>query len=823
MSESAKKEFIESLQRELQSAAGTQIAKDYENALRLVAQVVFTRSSGFILEFIQNAEDAGLGLDAPGWLEIAVNDHRIKILHNGRPFTEQDVRAICGIQSSKRPEKGTLGYLGIGFKSVFKVTDSPQIHSNGFQFKFDKNAWPNKTPLWRVLPIWVDAPPEPIDPNLTTFIVPLRRGVHSALRQELRNLGTELYLFLRWLKKIRIHDEIEGASWELESLGEANGVTALRRDGSLQKFRFFRKTVKVPEDVQQDDLTQDYRANVLEREIAIAFALDKDDALEPTLAGAMYGGVYSFLPLGEASSGAKFPIQADFLVQPGRDAINYEAKWNRWLVEQVAELCKEALFAFKAHPSWKYQFLPVFAVETTAQSEAYQRLFGPCLLTPLKDFLQCEPLIPTESGGYARPDALVRLKESSQALHELLDLGVASAEELPAVFTGDAELQLVHSTVRDGGYGGINIETADRWDLLRNADLLRERAKRDDCGDWFCRLYQWLRRNPVYTEHKYRGRLIRDERRYHECEIVLTSDRQILQGGKTFLIDVPGSDPLISELATQIATTWPIVHPDVFRSVSSEAERQALRGFLTGYLGVQILDAKKVCLEALLPKIRTNSTTPGADDLVKWTRCCQRVLGANLPEKTEIWVLTKDQAILPARECLLPVEFAPEQDWETNRKYVPGTRFVSPDYIEAATPEVLQRWRLFFRRAGVKESPDNGIEVFAMSFAEEQLRQKFGKVTRVDKLNLGYDLKAEQGPNGETIHVEVKGRAADQDIELTSNESAAAHKHKDTFFLCVVAPIPTAPRLYMVQDPASKGKADKLTIPQTVWKAGTWP
>jgi hypothetical protein len=35
---------------------------DYVNALKLVSQVIFTRSSGFVLELIQNAEDAGLGL-----------------------------------------------------------------------------------------------------------------------------------------------------------------------------------------------------------------------------------------------------------------------------------------------------------------------------------------------------------------------------------------------------------------------------------------------------------------------------------------------------------------------------------------------------------------------------------------------------------------------------------------------------------------------------------------------------------------------------------------------------------------------------------------
>jgi hypothetical protein len=32
----------------------------------------------------------------------------------------------------KRPELGTIGYLGIGFKSVFKITDSPHIFSGRF-------------------------------------------------------------------------------------------------------------------------------------------------------------------------------------------------------------------------------------------------------------------------------------------------------------------------------------------------------------------------------------------------------------------------------------------------------------------------------------------------------------------------------------------------------------------------------------------------------------------------------------------------------------------------------------------------------------------
>ncbi len=362
------KMLIESVCRDLESAQGTQIAKDYQNALNLIAQVVFTRTSGFILEFIQNAEDAGQGLASAGHFSIFLNRKRLRIVHDARPFNAADVRAVCGIRSSKNPERGTLGYLGIGFKSFFKVTTAPHIFSGDYRFKFDKSQWPHpNNSLWRVLPIWIEEAPEPIEADKTTFFIPLKdNSTYDQLAKDVRKLGTELYLFLRWLRQIDIHDEESGERWSLENVGDADGVTALRRGGKVQRFRLFRKTVDVPDFVREDELTEQYRVGVRRREIAVAFALDAENNLAPSEAGAMYGGVYSFLPLGETSSGAKFPIQADFLVQPGRDAINCEAKWNHWLVSEVERLCEEAIEQFKSDPIWKFQFLPVFSTDRSA-------------------------------------------------------------------------------------------------------------------------------------------------------------------------------------------------------------------------------------------------------------------------------------------------------------------------------------------------------------------------------------------------------------------------------------------------------------------------
>ena len=219
-----------------------------------------------------------------------------------------------------------------------------QQPANGYRFKFDRNhpEWSDRaadTP-WHVIPIWIEQPSEQIEADKTTFIIHLRNEeAHAHLLEGLNAIRAELYLFLKRIKSISITDEVSGKTWIVEDSGSTtDGITTLKQDGEEHRFKFFRREVTVPEHVKPDRLTQEYRANVTKREIAVAFAIDAKGNLDPTPSTAMYGGVYSFLPLGESKSGAKFPIQADFLVQPGRDSINAEALCNHWLLQEVCDV-----------------------------------------------------------------------------------------------------------------------------------------------------------------------------------------------------------------------------------------------------------------------------------------------------------------------------------------------------------------------------------------------------------------------------------------------------------------------------------------------------
>ena len=823
-----KKKVVNEIRKEIEASKETHIWSDYVNALKLISQVVFTRSSGFILELIQNAEDAGLGLKNRGIFEIKINKERVKVTHNGRPFSESDVKAICGIRSSKKPEMGTLGYLGIGFKSVFKVTDRPEIYSNGFQFKFDRNHpdWkdPSKTP-WHVIPILIDQPSETVDSDRTTFIIPFREETYyPSLLQEIKQLRTELYLFLRWLKKIEITDEISGRVWILENMGEnEEDITTLRHDGQEQRFKFFRRVLdEIPDPVKQDRLTQEYRANVTQREIAIAFALDKEGNLAPSEAGAMYGGVYSFLPLGEAKSGAKFPIQADFLVQPGREAINYEAKWNHWLIDEVTVLCTDAINYFKEHENWRYQFLPVFEFTKSKGSECYEKLFGPKLIEPIEKFLEEDNCIPTIENDWAKIKQVVRLTEDTEASEDLVSMGILKKDDFAPVMGGQSDLKLVHPDVVD--CESFRIRKVSRWDILENDDFLNGKAQTLDAGGWFRSFYLWLQKHPDYETYFYYKKR-KTLKTYHKFEFILTSDRKLFKGGDVSLLAIPSNDSVIKDLVNSLQTSKPMLHPDILAGAKDEDEQKTLRGFLIGSTGVQILDAKTVYKDALLPKILTNAPTkPLPDDLLKYTIYCQQILGNEVGYDLEFWVLTKQGDVRSAKEVFFSKEFKPEQDWETHQQYVSGLSFISPRYIEDTTnDDQLKAWRQFFRAGGVKNAPDNGVEEFAIKYALEKLKAIYRKVAPVEKRNFGYDIEAET-QTGDKICIEVKGQSHAQDVELTGNEVEAADMHKDLFYLCVVSDIPETPAMYKVENPAAPGvgKKDKLTIPTTIWKAKKW-
>jgi HSP90 family molecular chaperone len=117
-------------------------------ALEQLAKGIFEHAHHYIFELIQNADDNSYAPDAERFLkfDLLENDPTdapgsqgcLCVLNNETGFERKDVQSLCDIGMSVMTgnRQGYIGEKGIGFKSVFLISDRPHIVSNGYSFHF---------------------------------------------------------------------------------------------------------------------------------------------------------------------------------------------------------------------------------------------------------------------------------------------------------------------------------------------------------------------------------------------------------------------------------------------------------------------------------------------------------------------------------------------------------------------------------------------------------------------------------------------------------------------------------------------------------------
>ncbi|KAK3281334.1 hypothetical protein CYMTET_10869 [Cymbomonas tetramitiformis] len=203
-------------------------------ALTKLSQDLYSTPTQFIAELLQNADDCVFPEDVTPAVWITMLSDSIRFSSNEVGFTAKDVQALCAIGESTKEGSAqikAIGKKGIGFKSVFMVTDEPHVLSGDFAFKFSTADGP----LGALLPQWltpdeVEAlglPPAASRRPGTCYHLPMRHGsaarAHPHLELLLRGAAVEpsVLLFLRRLQRIRILDATCGACHDLEVRAEA--------------------------------------------------------------------------------------------------------------------------------------------------------------------------------------------------------------------------------------------------------------------------------------------------------------------------------------------------------------------------------------------------------------------------------------------------------------------------------------------------------------------------------------------------------------------------------------------------------------------------
>ena len=131
-----------------------------DRSLQRLSEELYSKDTHFVLELVQNADDNSYLDPTPSpassfvpSLKFTLSKHCIIVLNNESGFTEKNIRAICdvGRSTKDRNASGYIGQKGIGFKSVFRVTETPEVHSRGYHIRFDSSM-----PIGYILPQWVE-------------------------------------------------------------------------------------------------------------------------------------------------------------------------------------------------------------------------------------------------------------------------------------------------------------------------------------------------------------------------------------------------------------------------------------------------------------------------------------------------------------------------------------------------------------------------------------------------------------------------------------------------------------------------------------------
>lgn len=385
----------------------------------------YAERTHFIFELLQNAEDALRERgESNRTTSVSFNlcKEGLEVRHFGKQFTPHNVTSICAInESTKRDELTEIGRFGIGFKSVYAVTQRPEVHSGDEHFAIEDF----------VLPVAVT--PRPTERDETLFWIPFRPSDGSVVEEvasALKTLGSRCLLFLSAVNEINwsLPDGTSGVflknppklsnDGELVTLlGEISGGQCREEE----EWLLFSKLVNAPNERPAG-------------RIAIAFLLSPQRDGRHVIKETSDSKLVVFFPT-DVPTETGFLIQGPYRTTPSRDNVPANDKWNRKLVENTAELLISALRSLRERG-----LLDVGALNTLPIDERHfksQSMFRP-LFEQVREALKCEPLLPTFDGRYVSgncgrlarseavrglfaPEQLSRLLESESKIFWLSD------------------------------------------------------------------------------------------------------------------------------------------------------------------------------------------------------------------------------------------------------------------------------------------------------------------------------------------------------------------------------------------------------------------
>ncbi len=372
------------------------VLKENNIAINNILAGLYNDPSHFIYEILQNAEDAGAKE-----IRFELFKDKLDIHHNGRDFNLKDIEGVTGYGiSTKKDDLNLIGKFGVGFKSVFAITETPLIFSGEYSIKIEDFVVPS---------IINDS--EQINKTLISLLFNHKsrsqEQVFTLIAKKLENLGSKTLLFLKNIEEINWQTPFKSghylkASENFQKEPNVKKVTIVSSSVS-EKFIVIERPIKI----ESENL-----------KVEVAYKLVKDE----------YGDEYDkeiivsepdsklvvFLPT-EKVTFLNFIIQGPYKTTPSRENIPLEDEQNKTIIEETGNLVAESLSVIKDLGYLDTNFLALLPIDLKYKRE--EQIYS-VIYDKVKERLLSEELLPTTDGKYTRAkDALLaRGKELTEFL-----------------------------------------------------------------------------------------------------------------------------------------------------------------------------------------------------------------------------------------------------------------------------------------------------------------------------------------------------------------------------------------------------------------------
>ena len=430
--------------------------------LDLLGQL-YSERTHFIFELVQNAEDAGATE-----LAFELFADRLELRHDGRPFTEADVRGVCGVGKSAKSGDGDLtaiGKFGIGFKSVYAYTRSPRIYSGDEHFGIENYVRP--------------FPVEPLArPSAgTLFVFPFDHDTVPAavaareIAAALTAVQPRILLFLRSIGRLRV----EGTGM-LPSVIERSVAESPAAGGRGPR------RVTLSRDGRAAEVWLAWHRRALEEAppVEIAFRVEAG-RLVPVGSSPL---IVSFPTEKETFLG--FLVQGPYRTTPARDNVPGHDPSNQLLVRETAALLRDVLRQLRDEGLLTADVLTALPLDAARFPDG--SMFRP-LLDAVDEALVTEPLIPVAGGGYGVTVDLALGDSGVRALLTPGQLGELCGADRPIRFADESVSEhltpvLWHYLREEIGIDEITPEAV--------VSLLTGEFLGAQSDEWITRLYAFL-------------------------------------------------------------------------------------------------------------------------------------------------------------------------------------------------------------------------------------------------------------------------------------------------------------------------------------------